>query len=105
MCYTVDEIRQRVHEATEEYNRHAEADARIKRMTLFGSYADGSATDNSDVDLLVTFFSPVVGFFTLARVLDTMETHLGLPVDLVQDPLPADTLLTIRKRVPLYDAA
>lgn len=72
---------------------------------LFGSYANGSQNDESDVDLLVSFSSPVVSLFTLARVLEAMESRFDVPVDLVQDPLPADTLLEVDERVPLYEAA
>lgn len=103
--YSIDEIRARVTAASERYNAEALEDAKIVRVTLFGSYASGMQHDNSDVDLLVQFSSPVVTFFTLARVLDTMESALGMPIDIVQDPPPNDALLTINAKVPLYAAA
>lgn len=105
MCYTIDEIRDAVDAAVRSYNAKATQDAQIQEVALFGSYADGTARDDSDVDLLVSFSSPVVSFFTLARALEAMEQCLDVSVDLVQDPLPEDALLTIRKRVPLYEAA
>mgnify|MGYP002578429944 FL=1 len=105
MCYTLDEVRARVSAAAEGYNSAATDDERLERVSLFGSYAGGTADDDSDVDLLVTFQSPVVSLLTLARVLEAMERALDLSVDLVQDPLPDDALLEIRRKVSLYEAA
>lgn len=105
MCYSVDEIKRAVTLGAENYNADAAQDARIRSVALFGSYAQGSADDDSDVDLLVSFASPVVSFFTLARALECMEGQLGVSVDMVQDPLPADALLEIGERIPLYEAA
>lgn len=103
--YTLDEIQNRVQEAIDAYNATASFDAQIARVFLFGSYAEGLQTEKSDIDLLVKFNAPVVSFFSLARVLDAMERHLDAPVDIVQDPLPHDALLDIKKRIPLYEAA
>ena len=105
MCYTIDEIRRAVISVAERYNAVAEDDAKISGIALFGSYASGAATDDSDVDLLVSFSSPVVSLFTLARVLEALERALDVPVDMVQDPLPDGALLEIDRRVPLYEAA
>ena len=105
MCYTVEEIRRLAAAAAEDYNVSAPEDARIRTVTLFGSYADGRQDDDSDVDLLVGFSAPVVSFFTLARALEAMESAFSVPVDLVQDPLPKDALLTVGEKVPLYEAA
>lgn len=105
MCYTIDEIRRAVISAAERYNYEAEDDAKITGIALFGSYANGAATDDSDVDLLVSFSSPVVSLFTLARALEVLEHALSVPVDLVQEPMPDGCLLEIDRRVPLYEAA
>jgi predicted nucleotidyltransferase len=53
----------------------------VKQLGLFGSFAEGSQTDSSDVDLLVEFEHPVGWrFFTLEKYLaDT----LGRKIDLV----------------------
>ena len=45
MIYTVEEIRRRI---TPVAVRH-----RLKAVYLFGSYARGEATDESDIDLLI----------------------------------------------------
>lgn len=108
MCYTIDEIRNAVKAAVLEYNSAAAHNEKIKSVKLFGSYARGTASDESDVDLLVEFIDPVVSvvsFFTLARALEAMEAHLATDVDMVQDPLPHGSLLDICEKVPLYEAA
>ncbi len=53
----------------------------VKSLALFGSYARGDMTPDSDVDILVDV-APEIGleFVTLA---DRLENLLGLPVDLV----------------------
>jgi predicted nucleotidyltransferase len=53
----------------------------VRSMGLFGSYATGEATEQSDVDILIDV-DPAIGlrFVTLA---ETIEDELGLPVDLV----------------------
>ena len=53
----------------------------ISRLALFGSWARGEATDQSDVDLLVEV-DPTIGlrFVDLA---DELEAALGRRVDLV----------------------
>lgn len=105
MCYTIEEIRDAVSSAANGYNASAPDDARIVGVALFGSYARGTADDDSDVDLLVSFSSPVVSLLTLARVLEAMERGLDVPVDVVQDPIPEDALLEVGERVRLYEAA
>lgn len=100
---SIQSISDSVAEAVSEYNGMMDSHDHIDEVALFGSYAEERATDKSDVDLLVTFRSSVVSLFTLAQALMVMERHLGKNVDLVQNPLPEDTLLNIRKVVPLYE--
>lgn len=104
MCYTLDEMRHAVISGVDDYHSSGGSPS-IKQVSLFGSYADGSARDDSDVDLLVTFSDSIVSLFTLARALEAMECRFDVPVDLVQKPLPEDALLTISKEVPLCKAA
>lgn len=101
--YTLDELKGRVVEAADAYNENAEEPNRIRKISLFGSYAKGIASQNSDIDLLVSFTSSVVSLFTLAKVLSSMEEHLETPVDVVQEPVPDDSLLMIEAVIPLYE--
>jgi predicted nucleotidyltransferase len=53
----------------------------VKTVGLFGSFADGTYTDNSDVDIMVEFERPVGWqFFTLEKYL---EKALNRKIDLV----------------------
>ncbi len=101
--YDIDELKDKVSAAAYAYNKKATSQTYIDAVSLFGSYANGSADTESDVDLLISFQSSVVSLITLARVLSTMEDALGLSVDIVQEPLPADALFTITQKVPLYE--
>ncbi len=103
--YTLDEIRDAVSSVAVESNTTTSDDARIRSVSLFGSYAKGAADDDSDVDLLVSFSSSVVSLFTLARVLEAMESLLNVSVDLVQGPLLEDALFDVGERALLYEAA
>lgn len=53
----------------------------LASMALFGSYADGTATEGSDVDIMVEFNRPV-GFEFIDLSVE-LENLLQKPVDLV----------------------
>lgn len=97
-----DHIRKHVREVALAYNASAPAERRINHVSLFGSYAEGRADEQFDVDLLVGFCSPVVTLLTLGRVLDALESALGASADVVQGPMVDGSLLAITKVVPLY---
>lgn len=101
--YTVEELKEHVSRAVHDYNKIADSDAKIQKVSLFGSYANGCAQETSDVDLLVSFASTVVSLFTLARALDSFEEHLAVPVDVIQDPVPDTALFDIETVIPLYE--
>ncbi len=102
---SLSEIQRNVCLGVERFNETADAGKHIIRVELFGSHARGSASGGSDIDLLVEFADPHVGLFSLASVLSIMEEMTGGPVDIVQRPLPQDSLLDVGKTVLLYDAA
>ena len=53
----------------------------VERIALFGSYARGAASDQSDIDLVVHLNRPLgLEFFGLANYL---EEKLGHPIDLI----------------------
>lgn len=83
--------------------RAAAAHFSLRRVTLFGSQANGTATEKSDVDLLVEFSAPVT-LLTLASLRDCLEELLGVPVDIVHGPLRSTDLLEIESEVPIYAA-
>lgn len=76
----------------------------LRRVELFGSYANGKNTAQSDVDLLVEFMQPRVSLLTISAFKFRMEELLGTEVDIVHGPLPEGSLLELDRRIPLYGA-
>ncbi len=80
--YSLDTIRERVIPIAKQYN--------LDRVTLFGSYARGEATTESDIDLMISYHA-LVGAFALGGVYADMKEVLAKPVDIVCEPaLTAD---------------
>ncbi len=74
--YSVDEIRSRIAPVAEKHG--------LKAVYLFGSYARGTATPKSDVDLLVDISgTKIKSLLQLSEVLCDFEDALGKQVDLV----------------------
>lgn len=83
----------------------AAAEFPISKITLFGSYANGTNTEESDVDLLVEFTAgSKVTLLTVAAVKYRFEELLGAGVDVVHAPVPKESILEIDKVVSLYAA-
>ena len=76
----------------------------LRKVDLFGSYADGNSTPRSDVDLLVEFSQPRVSLLTLNALKYRMEELLGTDVDIIHGPLPEGSMLEVDRRIPLYGA-
>lgn len=76
----------------------------IKRVMLFGSYAEGRNTAESDVDLLVEFVMPAVSLFILADIKNRLEDILNVDVDIIHAPLPDNALIKPEKVVEIYAA-
>lgn len=55
---------------------------KVKTLSIFGSVVKESATEKSDIDILVEFSEPV-GFFEFLDVKYFLEDLLGTEVDLV----------------------
>ncbi|OUO96447.1 hypothetical protein B5F41_02595 [Gordonibacter sp. An232A] len=75
----------------------------VKKIELFGSYAENRQTEESDVDLLVEFTSLAVSLLVIASLRNRLENSLGVSVDLIHAPIPEDSILEIGKRVTLYE--
>jgi len=54
----------------------------LKKVFLFGSYAKGTATSSSDVDLLIEKGEPL-SLLKLAGLRQSFQDKLNLPVDLL----------------------
>lgn len=61
----------------------------VRRISVFGSYARGDATKESDIDLLVELkpseARPVLGLFEWIRLEEALEQELGRDVDLLTE--------------------
>ena len=73
----------------------------IKRVDLFGSYAEERQTEKSD--LLIEFTSIAVSLLLLASLRDRLEKDLGTSVDIVHAPIPDGSILDVGKTVTLYE--
>ena len=76
----------------------------IKRIVLFGSYADGKNTPNSDIDLLVEFKSDSVSLLTIAAAKYKFEEVLKTDVDVIHAPIEEGALITPERLVEIYAA-
>lgn len=65
----------------------------LRTVSIFGSYAEGRATASSDLDLLVEFDHPTVSLIKLNALKYDLEDALGLPVDVIHAPLPANSMI------------
>ena len=68
----------------------------IRKASLFGSYAEGQAHSGSDVDS--------VSLLTLNALKYRLEEILGIDVDVIHGPLSEDSMLVLRKVVPVYES-
>lgn len=75
----------------------------IKTVTVFGSYAEGTANKDSDVDVLVEFMVPAVSLLTLASLKHRLENELNTSVDIIHGPIGKDSMITLGKVVPVYE--
>ena len=68
----------------------------IKRVTLFGSRADDTNREDSDVDLIMEFLSPI-SLLTLSMIKLRLEEILSLGVDIIHGPIKETDLIEIGK--------
>ena len=63
------------------YRKELEEKFKVKSIAIFGSYARGEQTPQSDIDIIVEFKEPVGMLFI--HLADFLEEILGIKVDLV----------------------
>lgn len=74
------EIKKRLLEAVKKNPHRAD----IKSVALFGSHVQGTAKEDSDVDVLIEFMpNATVGFFKLAQIQRSLRDFLDKKVDLL----------------------
>ena len=108
MIYTLDEIKKRVFPVIQKYN--------IPAMYLFGPYARGEATEESDLDFLVdTAGTSLTSLLALGALYCDLEEVFRKSIDLITVRSVMQNVETesersfrdtvIRERVKLYDVA
>jgi hypothetical protein len=71
----------------------------LVKVDYFGSYADGCATEESDLDLLVEYKPIPISILTTISLKHFLEDELGKPVDVISTPIPQNAIIEINKRV------
>lgn len=92
---TISEIRRSITDIAVRYP--------IKKLSIFGSYVNGSASDNSDVDMLIEFLTPNVSLFMISDIKEQIKSKLNREIDLIHAPLDEDSLIKIDKIVDIYE--
>ena len=92
----IEYIRDRVKKVVKDYPE-------IKRIILFGSRANSTYREDSDVDLLFESTKPV-SLLRQSEIRLALEKEIGLSVDLVHGPLKKDSFLEVDKEIELYAA-
>ena len=105
MIYTLDELRAKIAPIAEKYH--------IPAVYVFGSYARGEATEDSDVDLLVDLEGSIVRGFVMGGLYNDLEEGLGKELSLITEkslyePDPKRRMEkfvanVLRERISLYE--
>jgi predicted nucleotidyltransferase len=96
--YNINEIANIVAPVAREYG--------IRRLSIFGSYARGDATRESDIDFLINDKGALRGLFQLAGFHADLEERLGIHVDvLTEGGLDDEFLANVRtEEVVIYES-
>ena len=79
MIYTIDELKEKVKTVADQYD--------IREVRLFGSYFDGNADENSDVDLVVSYGDGCRGLACI-RFMNSLEEAFEKKVDVINIEFP-----------------
>ena len=75
----------------------------LTKVSYFGSYADGRATEESDLDLLVEFVERDVSVLEIIGLKQSLEEMFKIPVEVIHAPIPADSFLKVGNTVVAYE--
>lgn len=94
--HTIDELRNIVGDVASAYG--------IKKVALFGSYASGAQTQDSDIDLLIDK-GELKGLFMFNGFINALEEKLNKPVDVITYQSLERSLIkdSITNEVVLYE--
>ena len=75
----------------------------ISRVALFGSRANGTATEKSDVDLIIEFYNPVT-LITLSKITQRLEELMHTKVDVIHGPVRNTDMFSVDTEIEIYAA-
>jgi len=75
----------------------------LTKVTLFGSRADGTNRNDSDVDLIMEFSSPI-SLITLCEIKYKLQDMLGVDVDILHGPIRETDMIEVNREIELYAA-
>lgn len=96
MCYTINEIKEKTVPIAKRY--------KVADLSLFGSYARGEATDESDVDLCIQkgALRSLIQYFSLVKELEeSLQCHVDLITTDIEDKEFLEKVM--KERVILYE--
>ena len=108
MIYTYEDLKRIIAPIAKQYG--------LPAVYLFGSYARGTATEDSDIDLLVdTTGTNLTSLFSLGKLYCDLEDALGKNIDLItvsaltqREQMPSDKVFRetiLSERMDIYVAA
>ena len=78
----------------------------VDKAWVFGSYARGEETQDSDIDILVRYKeNTCLGLFGIAELIEKLENLLGKRVDLVEEDTlyPRVAKMVNSERIQVYE--
>jgi predicted nucleotidyltransferase len=76
MIYTIEQLRKLVGQTAQKY--------KLKALWVFGSYARGEATEDSDIDFLMDYSdSIIVNLYDFVALIDELKDLLSKDIDLI----------------------
>ena len=95
MMLTIEEINTALEAVKEKYN--------LKKAVLFGSYAHGTATEDSDIDVLIEFEDGQPDSSKRIEIMEALGEMLGANADVIVGPLKNNSLFVLDENgVPIY---
>ena len=92
---TIDNMKQAVATLAPKYD--------VTKVELFGSRANGLATEKSDADFLVEFHAESPSIFKVMGFREELKNALCCSVDIVTLPIPRADKLNIGEVVAIYE--
>ena len=92
---TIEEIKAKIRPVAEEFG--------LKRVSIFGSYANGTQTEESDVDFIIEFKKERPTYFDIFDVKDGFANATQKKVDVIRPNGLEKSYLKIKKEVNIYE--